>query len=181
MNIVVLYLKISYNKKQLDVYMSDKNWLFLLFCSFMVICDANAAGKDGTPVSKETMRACALQFNKKDFKQCCLDNSDYNPDDKIYCDAGKYLPANSGTCSACKSRYYLCVGGSFAKMSYSQGMRKCPSGQFSSADNTNCVVRCISGKYLPANRATCVTCKDRYYCSGGDFAVKNYDQGIKKI
>ena len=38
---------------------------------------------------------------------------------------------------------------------------------------------CNAGQYLPANLSSCSPCKDRYYCPGGIWEIKSFDQGLK--
>ena len=103
------------------------------------------------------------------------------------CSAGQYLPANATTCSTCQENYY-CPGGSFTKQSTAQGLVGCPSGRISSAGaqtKSQCktpaaaTYTCSAGQYLPANTIACTTCKERYYCPGGEFPKTSLDQGLR--
>ena len=113
---------------------------------------------------------------------------------KTTCESGKYLPANSLSCTSCKSRYYLCVGGSFAKSSSDQGIQKCPSGQVSDYNTKKCVaeskpepaptpvkeetITCPEGQGLPAGYTSCAGCGQSELCLGGTFKLnQSYNQG----
>ena len=66
------------------------------------------------------------KYNKKPVRQ-------------IYCNAGQYLPANAISCTDCRSRYYLCVGGMYTPSTHDQGMTKCPYGQVADYNTKTCV------------------------------------------
>lgn len=56
------------------------------------------------------------------------------------CNPGYYLPKNATSCKVCKSRYYLCIGGTFPlKPSSDQGIRKCDGNLIANSGHTQCV------------------------------------------
>lgn len=67
------------------------------------------------------------------------------------------------------------------------GIYLCPSGKVANTNHSKCVDKkdsknnyiCKAGQYLPANATSCSSCRDRYYCPGGTFEIKSFDQGLK--
>ena len=63
-----------------------------------------------------SIKACATGYKLENNKCVLL---------TIHCSAGEYLPANSTTCSSCKTGNY-CGGGDFNYSSIDQGLNPCP-------------------------------------------------------
>ena len=103
---------------------------------------------------------------------------------KYKCDAGKYLPADSPTCTSCPKNYYCPGVNVMSSKTEDQGKTACPSGLQSMAESKSSAdckqyVTCKSGEYLPANAKACSACLDNFYCLGGTFAVSASHQGLQ--
>lgn len=88
----------------------------------------------------------------------------YGTKQTILCPEGKYLKANSTTCSNCQaSKQQICPGGKFEQSDVIQGLK----------------VKCYPGQYLPANATQCEPCdNNNYLCQGGIYNVGiDQDQG----
>ena len=139
---------------------------------------------------------CPSPFVKSDggisaSSSCYYTNSSgtklYNKD--YSCSAGKYLPANSITCTSCPENYY-CTGVTAKPSGNDAGKTACPSGLSSNTGATSEAscrkkITCDAGKYLPANATECATCKSEqnyaYYCPGGAAYIDvGFDQGLKR-
>ena len=133
---------------------------------------------------------CPSPFTKSDggisaSSSCYYTNSSgtklYN---KNYsCGAGKYLPANSITCTTCPENYY-CPGITAKPSGSDAGKTACASGTQSelgakAASDCKKYVSCSAGQYLPANSETCAACTSGYYCTAGTYTKKAENQGLK--
>ena len=99
------------------------------------------------------------------------------------CGAGKYLPANSITCTSCPKDHY-CPGVNTKPSGSDQGKTACPSGHtapMESKASSDCKksISCAAGQYLPANSETCAACTSGYYCTAGTYTKKAENQGLK--
>ncbi len=92
----------------------------------------------------------------------------------ITCDAGKYLPANTETCSSCPAGSY-CTGDKFTYTGAEQGKFSCSTGTSSKYTNSatsntsvnNCYLTTTAGNYVATAGSGQTACTAGYYCPGG--------------
>lgn len=133
---------------------------------------------------------CPSPFTKSDSSASASSSCYYTnaSGTKLYnknysCSAGKYLPANSITCTSCPKDHY-CPGVNTKPSGSDQGKTACPSGHtapMESKASSDCKksISCAAGQYLPANSETCAACTSGYYCTAGTYTKKAENQGLK--
>ena len=119
------------------------------------------------------------------------------------CDAGYYLPKGATECQLCKFGNYYCPSGFQATVPATKdwGLVSCDGTP--STDRKRCESKTSEhvliekndtsysapvdlnfsvapGYYLPANASNQKTCKNGYYCPGGNYERSNVDQGLFK-
>ena len=164
-----------------DISKTDvENW-----CKVGIACPwKDGTGQCGTSDLAKIFR-CPVGFPFSDGSTSsiydCYDSNKVHYKE-ITCESGKYLPKGAMSCEKCKSRYYVCVGGTFpSKPTSDQGISKCPSNQIANSQQTSCSdsIYCEPGLYLPANETEPVPCNGvKSYCPGGTFSKASKKQGI---
>ena len=138
-------------------------------------------------------------------RTACFTQGD--PNTPVTCPAGKYLPANSGTCAVCLPGHYCPFANTYTPSSSDQGMTECDTGYYSSSFGMTSCLQCLNGtvnaghtscssaptntifveagKYLPQNSAVPAFCANdthvysTQFCPGGNFWPNQpYTQGV---
>ena len=131
-------------------------------------CVDCAAGTYSTEAANSVCTACPSGMTSDT-------GSDEKTDCKIYCNPGKYLPANTSSCSTCLANNY-CPGGTYYfNSSANGGIFGCPGGYGSGAGSSvrsNCSIYCGANTRVASVDARCTNCpggyeKGAHYVSAG--------------
>ena len=103
-----------------------------------------------------SIKACATGYKLENNKCVLL---------TIHCSAGEYLPANSTTCSPCKTGNY-CGGGDFNYSGNDQGLNQCPPAYPNSDAGAKEILECYGPKTLRPWTGTQIPCTLPSGCNG---------------